>query len=64
MLFSLFKYLLRKIHHPLDNAIISSYKRPYAVFFQAYEARIIACVAISEELDKEEYHDVQRILVK
>jgi hypothetical protein len=35
------------------------------VFFsQAYEARINTCVAISEELDKEEYHDVQRILVK
>ncbi|CAB4014356.1 spectrin beta chain, non-erythrocytic 1 isoform X1 [Paramuricea clavata] len=30
----------------------------------AYEARINACVALSEELDKEEYHDVQRILVK
>ncbi|XP_028393281.1 spectrin beta chain, non-erythrocytic 1-like isoform X3 [Dendronephthya gigantea] len=30
----------------------------------AYEARINACVSVSEELHKEEYHDVQRILVK
>lgn len=36
----------------------------FVVFLQAYEARIKTCVAISEELDREEYHDVQRILVK
>ena len=36
----------------------------FLVYLQAYEARINTCVALSEELNKEEYHDVQRILVK